>query len=52
MKVEFVWSAVALGMNLDHIVEIALLVRLELHVHLDGESSCDGTGVLVLTVEL
>ena len=52
VQVELVRRVVALGMNLDHIVEVSLLVRLELHVHLDGETSGDGTGVLVLTVEL
>jgi len=52
MKVELEGRVVAFGMNLDHIVEISLLVRFKLHVHLDGEASGDGAGVLVLTVEL
>ena len=51
MQVEPVWLSVALSQDLDEVMEVARLGRLELHGHLDGQAGCHRADVLVLAVE-
>ena len=51
VKVELVWLSVTFREDLDHVMEVAGVVSLELHAHFDGEAGSDATDVLVLTVE-